>query len=76
MLLIENGYMIDPKSGREGSYDILTEGTRIRRIGRQLRREMTAEELADPPDPCPFGQNVIAALQARLGIYHIAILYQ
>ena len=47
MLLIENGYMIDPKSGREGSYDILTEGTRIRRIGRQLRREMTAEELAD-----------------------------
>ena len=47
MLLIENGYMIDPKSGREGSYDILIEGTRIRRIGRQLRQEMTAEELAD-----------------------------
>lgn len=37
MLLIENGYMIDPGSGREGNYDILTEGDRIRRIGRGLR---------------------------------------
>ncbi len=44
MLLIENGYMIDPKSGREGNYDILTEGGRIRRIGRDLRRELTAKE--------------------------------
>ncbi len=45
MLLIENGYMIDPKSGREGNYDILTEGKRIRRIDRRLRQEMTAAEL-------------------------------
>lgn len=44
MLLIENGYMIDPKSGREGNFDILTEGDRIRRIGRKLRRELTAAE--------------------------------
>lgn len=44
MLLIENGYMIDPGSGREGNYDILTEGDRIRRIGRGLRGELTAEE--------------------------------
>ena len=44
MLLIENGYMIDPKSGREGNYDILTEGARIKRIGRNLGRELTAAE--------------------------------
>lgn len=36
MLLIRNGYMIDPKSGREGNYDILTEGDKIVKIGRQL----------------------------------------
>lgn len=44
MLLIENGYMIDPKSGREGNYDILTEDGRIRKIGRKLRQELTAAE--------------------------------
>lgn len=33
MLLIRNGYMIDPGSGREGKLDILTEGDRILRIG-------------------------------------------
>ena len=27
MLLIKNGYMIDPKSGRDGKYDILTDKT-------------------------------------------------
>lgn len=32
MILIKNAYMIDPKSGREGRYDILTEGGRIARI--------------------------------------------
>lgn len=36
MLLIRNGYMIDPKSGREGKYDLLTDGDRIRKIGKQL----------------------------------------
>ncbi len=36
MLLIQNGYMIDPKSGREGKYDILTKGDRILKIGRNL----------------------------------------
>ena len=34
MLLIKNGYMIDPKSGREGKLDILTKGDRILRIGK------------------------------------------
>lgn len=36
MLLIRNGYMIDPKSGREGKYDLLIEGDRIQKIGKQL----------------------------------------
>ncbi len=40
MLLIENGYMIDPKSGLEGNYDILTEKSRIVRIGKNLRKEL------------------------------------
>ena len=37
MLLIRNGYMIDPKSGIEGKYDILTKGDRIWKIGRNLK---------------------------------------
>ncbi|MCM1062886.1 MAG: dihydroorotase [Eubacterium sp.] len=36
MLLIRNGYMIDPKSGREGNYDILIDGDRIAKIGKKL----------------------------------------
>ncbi len=44
MLFIENGYMIDPKSGREGNFDILTEGGRIRRIGKNLAGEMPEKE--------------------------------
>ena len=37
MILIQNGYMIDPKSGREGKYDILTEGDKIVKIGESLQ---------------------------------------
>lgn len=37
MLLIRNGYMMDPKSGKEGKYDILTKGDRIWKIGRNLK---------------------------------------
>lgn len=36
MLLIKNGYMIDPKSGKDGKYDILTEEDRILKIGKNL----------------------------------------
>lgn len=36
MLLIKNGYMIDPKSGQEGKYDLLIEGDRIIQIGEKL----------------------------------------
>ena len=36
MLLIRNGYMIDPKSGKEGKYDILIKEDRILKIGESL----------------------------------------
>lgn len=36
MILIKNGYMIDPGSGREGRYDVLTEGDKIVKIGEHL----------------------------------------
>lgn len=45
MLLIENGYMIDPKSGREGNYDILTEGEKIVKIGKNLRSSLEEDVL-------------------------------
>ena len=38
MLLIRNGYMIDPKSGREGNSDILVDKGRIVQIGERLDR--------------------------------------
>ena len=47
-LLIKNGYLIDPKSGREGIYDILTENEKIVRI---------AECIAEPAD----GADIIDA---------------
>lgn len=34
MILIQNGYMIDPKSGREGEYDILLDAGKIVQIGK------------------------------------------
>lgn len=45
MLLIKNGYMLDPKSQREGLYDIWIKDEKIYRIGRNLQEEMCAEEL-------------------------------
>lgn len=36
MILIQNGYMIDPKSGLEGKYDVLMEKNRITKIGEKL----------------------------------------
>ena len=36
MLLIRNGYLIDPKSGREGNYDVLIDGKKIAAIGKKL----------------------------------------
>lgn len=34
MILIQNGYMIDPKSGCEGEYDILLDAGKVARIGK------------------------------------------
>ncbi len=45
MLLIENGYIIDPKSGIEGNFDILTEGKKIKRIGKNLKSTLSGIEL-------------------------------
>lgn len=39
MLLIQNGYMIDPKSGREGKYDVLVDGDRIVKIAEQIDKK-------------------------------------
>ena len=36
MMLIKNGYVIDPKSGLEGNYDILTEGDVIVKIAKEI----------------------------------------
>lgn len=38
MLLIQNGYLIDPKSGREGNYDLLADNERIVKIGKNLQK--------------------------------------
>lgn len=38
MLLIQNGYMIDPKSGREGKYDILIDKDKIAKIDKNLKK--------------------------------------
>ncbi|MCH5343507.1 MAG: dihydroorotase [Acetatifactor sp.] len=38
MLLIQNGYMIDPKSGREGKYDLLLDEGKIIKIGKGLAK--------------------------------------
>ena len=42
MLLIKNGYMIDPKSGQEGKYDLLIEGEKIVKIAEHLDEPMLA----------------------------------
>lgn len=47
MLLIRNGYMIDPKSGREGNYDILTDGDKIVKIGKELSCPSVGCEVVD-----------------------------
>ena len=36
MILIQNGYIMDPKSGREGKYDLLIEDKKIVKIGENL----------------------------------------
>lgn len=43
MLLIKNGYMIDPRSKREGYFDLCIDGDKIVKIGEQLCAEEEAE---------------------------------
>ncbi len=47
MLLIQNGYMVDPKSGREGKLDILTDGGKILQIGEGLSKPCQECEVID-----------------------------
>ena len=58
MLLIKNGYMIDPKSGREGKLDILTEGEKILRIGKGLERPGEGCEVID-------AEGLLAAVEEK-----------
>lgn len=38
-ILIKNGYVIDPASGREGKFDVLTDGKRIARVKEEIAVE-------------------------------------
>lgn len=46
MLLIKNGYLIDPKSGLEGNYDILAGEGKIIQIGKHLAASQAAAKLS------------------------------
>ncbi|MBP3351272.1 MAG: dihydroorotase [Lachnospiraceae bacterium] len=47
MLLIQNGYVMDPKSGREGVMDILVKDKRIEKMGTGLAKDLSEQELAE-----------------------------
>lgn len=47
MLLIKNGYVIDPKSGRNGIYDILIEDDKIKKIDTFITSADLSEETKD-----------------------------
>ena len=42
-ILIKNGYVIDPVTGREGQFDILTEDTKIVRVAEQITEKKLGE---------------------------------
>ena len=44
MLLIKNGYVIDPRSGRNGIYDILIEDKKIKKIDSFIMEMDLSEE--------------------------------
>ncbi len=46
MLLIKNGYVMDPKSGREGVMDILVKDKRIEKMGTDLAKDLSGQELS------------------------------
>ncbi len=47
MLLIQNGYVMDPKSGREGVMDILVKDKRIEKMGTGLAKGLSEQELKE-----------------------------
>jgi len=47
MLLIKNGYVMDPKSKREGLLDILVRNNKIDKIGVNLQADMTEDEMKE-----------------------------
>ena len=47
MLLIQNGYVMDPKSGREGVMDILVKDKRIEKMATGLAKDLCEQELAE-----------------------------
>lgn len=48
MLLIQNGLLIDPASGTEGKFDILTSGSRVVRISPQITEDEAFAFASDP----------------------------
>lgn len=47
MLLLQNGTVVDPRTKKEMVADVLTEGSRIRKIGQKLATELSEAELSD-----------------------------
>lgn len=47
MLLIQNGYMIDPRSGREGKYDILLDEGKIIKIEKKIAKPKAGCKVID-----------------------------
>lgn len=47
-ILIQNGYILDPESKREGKYDVLIEGDKIVKVGAQISD--AAEQVIDASD--------------------------
>ena len=46
MILIQDGYMIDPKSGKEGNFDILIDGDKIEKLN--TKTDQTISPLVYP----------------------------
>jgi len=46
-ILIKDGYLIDPKSGREGKYDILIEGNIVKKIMKFIKKPSSDTHIID-----------------------------
>ena len=85
MLLIENGYMIDPKSGREGYLDILIRDGKIVEIGTNLRvqveeimkeKALLGEKVPKEAESCEYidakGMVVAARMAPLCGLQDVS----